>query len=73
MKPLTIAGLLFVLLGILGFATGGVIIKHPHTDIATSNLYIGHERRTLIPLSPYVSTIALVAGLGMLIAANRIR
>jgi hypothetical protein len=73
MKPLTIVGLVLILVGILGYATGGLTFTHRHTDIDSGPIEVSHDQRTLIPLSPYLSTIALVAGIGMLICAPRSR
>ena len=73
MKPLTIVGILLILFALLGYATGGLTFSHRHTDIDHGPVQVSHDQRTLIPLSPYLSTIALVAGIGMVALASRCR
>lgn len=62
MKPLTAVGLLLILLALIGYATGGLTFTHRHKDIDQGPIQISHDTRSTVPLSPYLSTIALVAG-----------
>jgi hypothetical protein len=73
MKPLTAVGLLLIVLALIGYATGGLSFTHRHTDVATGSIQISHEQRSTVPLSPYLSTVALVAGIGMIAFAGRTR
>jgi hypothetical protein len=73
MKPVTIIGFLLILLGIIGFATGGVSFTHQKKDIDVGPVQISHETKDTFPISPVLSTIALVAGLGLVAVGARAR
>lgn len=65
MKPSTIIGVLLILLGIIGFATGGFSFTHRHKDVDAGPIQISHDKKETVPISPVLSTIALVAGVGL--------
>jgi hypothetical protein len=65
MKPAIIIGIILILLGILGFATGGFSFTHRHKDVDAGPIQISHEKKESVPISPVLSTIALVAGVGL--------
>jgi hypothetical protein len=65
MKPLTIVGILLILLGIVGFATGGFSFTHPHKDIDAGPIQVSHDKKETVPISPILSTVALIAGAGL--------
>ncbi len=71
MKPLTIIGVLLIVLGIIGYATGGISFTHEKKDVDLGPVQISHKTQDTLPLSPVLSTISLVAGLGLVVAGAR--
>jgi hypothetical protein len=67
MKPLTIVGILLIVLGILGFATGGISFTHQKKDIDLGSVQISHKTQDTLPLSPIFSAVSLVVGLGLVV------
>ena len=67
MKPLTIVGILLIVLGIIGYATGGISFTHQKKDVDLGPVQISHKTQDTLPLSPILSTIALVGGLGLVV------
>lgn len=65
MKPATIIGIVLILLGIIGFATGGFSFTHRHQDVDAGPIQISHDKKETVPVSPVLSTIALIAGVGL--------
>ena len=71
MKPLTIVGLLLIVLGILGFALGGVSYPHEKQDAKIGPLEIDHQSTNTIPIPPVLSGIALVGGIALVIVGSK--
>ena len=71
MKPATIIGILLIVLGIVGFATGGLSFTHEKKDVDVGPVQISHKTQDTLPLSPILSTVALVAGLGLVVVGAR--
>jgi uncharacterized membrane protein YidH (DUF202 family) len=71
MKPATIVGILLIILGIIGFATGGLSFTHQKKDVDVGPVQISHQTKDTLPISPVLSTIALVAGLGLVVVGAR--
>ena len=71
MKPATIIGGLLILLGIIGFAAGGFSFTHQKKDVDLGPVQISHESTRTIPISPILSGIALVAGVGLVIVGSK--
>jgi uncharacterized membrane protein YidH (DUF202 family) len=71
MKPLTIIGIVLIVLGIIGFATGGISFTHQKKDVDVGPVQISHKTQDTLPLSPIFSTISLVVGLGLVVAGAR--
>jgi hypothetical protein len=71
MKPATIIGILLIILGIIGFATGGITFTHQKKDVDAGPLQISHKTQDTLPISPILSTISLVAGVGLVVAGAR--
>ena len=65
MKPATIIGALLILLAIIGFATGGISFTHQKKDVDLGPIQVSHETKDTFPISPILSTLALVAGIGL--------
>ncbi|WP_348266503.1 DUF3185 domain-containing protein [Edaphobacter paludis] len=73
MKAATIVGILLILLGIIGFAVGGVSFTHTKKDVDMGPLQISHQQKQTIPISPILSTIALIAGVGLVAVGAKSR
>ncbi len=71
MKPATIIGILLIILGIVGFALGGVTFTHQKKDVDMGPVQISHESQKTVPISPILSGIALVGGIGLVIVGSR--
>jgi hypothetical protein len=73
MKPATIIGIILILVGIIGFAVGGFSFSHEHQDAKVGPLDISHTQTSTVPIPPILSAIALVGGIGLVIAGSRSR
>ena len=71
MKPVTIIGIILVVLGIIGFATGGISVTHQKKDVDLGPVQISHKTQDTLPLSPIFSTVSLVAGLALVVVGAR--
>ncbi|MEO6912033.1 MAG: DUF3185 domain-containing protein [Edaphobacter sp.] len=73
MKAATIVGILLIILGIIGFAAGGISFTHEKKDVDLGPLQVSHEQKKTVPISPILSTVALVAGLGLVVVGAKSR
>jgi hypothetical protein len=71
LKPVTIIGIVLVVLGIIGFATGGISFTHRKKDVDLGPVQISHKTQDTLPLSPLFSTVSLVAGLALVVVGAR--
>lgn len=71
MKAATIVGILLIVLGIIGFVTGGVTFTHEKKDVNLGPLQVSHKEHDTFPISPILSTISLIAGVGLVVAGAR--
>lgn len=71
MKAATLVGILLIIIGIAGFAMGGISFTHQKKDVDLGPVQISHKQKDTMPISPILSTIALVGGIGLLIVGSR--
>jgi hypothetical protein len=71
MKPATIVGILLVVLGIIGFATGGLSFTHQKKDVDVGPVQISHKTQDTLPLSPIFSTVSLIAGVALVVVGAK--
>ena len=71
MKPLTIVGILLIVLGIIGYATGGISFTHQKKVVDLGSVQISRKTQDTVPLSPIFSTISLVAGIALVVVGVR--
>jgi hypothetical protein len=71
MKPASIIGFLLIILGVIGFAVGGVSFTHQKKDVDLGPVQVSHEQKETVPISPILSTIALVAGVGLVVVGAK--
>ena len=73
MKPATWIGALLILFAIIGFAVGGISFTHEKKDVDLGPVQIAHKQTSTFPISPVLSTLALVAGLGLVVVGAKSR
>ncbi len=71
MKAATLVGILLIILGIAGFAMGGISFTHEKKDVDLGPVQLSHKQKDTLPISPILSTLALVGGIGLLVAGSR--
>jgi hypothetical protein len=71
MKVATIVGILLVVLGVIGFAVGGVSFTHEKQDAKIGPIDIEHKQTSTVPISPILSGIALVGGIGLVVVGAK--
>jgi uncharacterized membrane protein YidH (DUF202 family) len=70
-KAATVVGIVLILVGIVGFAMGGFSFTHEKKDVDMGPVQIEHKKTESIPIPPILSTIALVAGVGLVVVGVR--
>jgi uncharacterized membrane protein YiaA len=71
MKAATVVGILLLVLGIIGFAVGGVSFTHQKKDVDVGPVQLSHKETSTMPISPILSTISLIAGVGLVVVGVR--
>ena len=71
MKAATIVGILLIILGIAGFAMGGISFTHDKKDVDLGPLHVSHREKDTLPISPILSGLALVGGIVLVISGSR--
>jgi hypothetical protein len=71
MKPATIIGVVLIVIAIVGFAMGGFSFKHEKKDIDAGPIQVSHQQTRTVPISPVLSTIALIGGMGLVAVGIR--
>jgi hypothetical protein len=71
MKPAGIVGIILIIIGIIGFAYGGMGWKTEKKDAQIGPLEITHKESHGIPLPPILSGICLVGGIVLVIVGSR--
>jgi hypothetical protein len=71
MKVAAVVGILLIILGIVGFAVGGISFTHQKKDVDLGPLQVSHNKTETMPISPILSAISLVAGVGLVVVGAR--
>ena len=71
MKAATIAGVVLIILGIVGFTMGGFSFTREKKDVDMGPIQIQHKQRKTVPISPAISLVAVVGGLVLVVAGSR--
>jgi uncharacterized membrane protein YidH (DUF202 family) len=71
MKPATIIGAILIIIGIIGFAMGGFSFTHEKKVVDAGPIQINHQKTETVPISPILSTIALIGGVGLVVVGLR--
>ena len=71
MKPATVVGIILIVIGIIGFAVGGINFTHEKKDVDLGPVQVSHEKKSTVPIPPILSTIALIGGIGLVVVGVR--
>jgi len=71
MKAATVVGILLVVLGIVGFALGGISFTHEKKVVDMGPVQLSHKETNTFPISPILSTVSLLAGVGLVVVGVR--
>lgn len=71
MKPITIIGIVLIIVGVVGFALGGFSFTHEKKDVDMGPLQISHQQTKTVPIPPALSAIALLGGIGLVVVGAR--
>jgi hypothetical protein len=73
MKPLSIAGIALIVLGLAALAYQGITYTSRETVVDIGPITATAERQKTVPLPPIFGIVAVVAGVGLLVAGSRKR
>jgi hypothetical protein len=73
MKPITIVGIVLIIVALIGFATGGLSFTHEKKDVDVGPVQISHKTKDTLPLTPIFSTASAVLGLALVVVGMRSR
>ncbi len=71
MKPALIVGILLIIGGLAGLVTGGFSFTKEKKDVDLGPIQVSHESKQSVPISPIVSSIAILAGLGLVVVGAK--
>jgi hypothetical protein len=64
---IVVVGIILIILGITGFAGGGISFHHKKKVVDMGPVQISHDQKKTLPISPALSIVSLVAGVGLVI------
>jgi hypothetical protein len=73
MKAATIVGIVLIVVAIAGFAVGGISFTHEKKDVDLGPIQVSHEQKQTLPISPILSVLSLIAGVGLVVVGIRSR
>jgi hypothetical protein len=73
MKPMTIAGIVLVVLGIAALIYGGISYTTRETVVDIGPIQATADRERTLPLPPLVGIVAVAGGIALLVAGVRKR
>jgi hypothetical protein len=68
-----IAGIILVIVGIIGLFYGGITYTRSKQTVSVGPISATVRQRETFPISPVVGGIALIAGIGLIVAGGRRR
>jgi hypothetical protein len=71
MKPISMAGILLVVLGALALAYQGITYTHREKIIDLGPIHATADEQKTIPLPPILGAIALVGGIALLVVGGK--
>ena len=73
MKVGTLVGLILVLVGLVGVVYGGITYTRKREVARVGPLQVTTQEERQLPISPSLGGIAIVAGVGLIVAVRRAR
>jgi hypothetical protein len=73
MKPMTIAGMTLIALGLVALVYQGITYTSRETVLDIGPLHATADRQKTLPLSPVLGLAALAGGVVLLVAGSRAR
>jgi hypothetical protein len=73
MKPITLGGVVLVVLGVLALVYQGITYTSRETIIDIGPLHATADRQKTLPLSPVLGAVAVAGGVVLLFAGGRTR
>lgn len=73
MKPLTIAGIALVVVGVIALIYGGITYTSRETVVDIGPIHATADRERTLPLPPIVGIVAVAGGVALLVSASRKR
>ena len=71
MKPMTLAGVVLVVLGVVALAYQGITYTRRETVIDIGPIHATADRQRTVPIPPVLGIVALVGGVLLLVAGGR--
>jgi hypothetical protein len=68
-----LAGIVLIVLGVIGLIWGGITYTKRRDTVSVGPISATVQQKETFPISPLVSGIALIAGIGLLVAGGRRR
>ena len=66
MKVATLVGLVLLVLGVIGFVTGGFSFTRDKTVVDAGPVQISASEKESVPVSPILSGIAVIGGIALI-------
>jgi hypothetical protein len=71
MKAATVVGILLLVLGVVGLAIGGISFTQSKKDVDLGPVQVSHTEKSIVPISPILSALSLIAGVGLVVVGVR--
>jgi len=71
MKPVTIVGVLLIIVGIAGLAFGGFSFTHKEKVLDVGPIEASADKKESLPVPPILGALAIVGGVVLLVAGAR--
>ncbi|MDP4190016.1 MAG: DUF3185 domain-containing protein [Bacteroidota bacterium] len=71
MKGTRIIGIILIILGILGFAFGGISFTKKEKIVDLGPIEVQSEKKESIPVTPIASAVAVVAGIVLVAVGSK--
>jgi drug/metabolite transporter (DMT)-like permease len=71
MKPITIAGILLIIVGVIGLAYQGIHYTQRENVLDVGSIHLTHDTEKQIPISPILGGLALAGGVALLVLGGR--
>ncbi len=71
MKPISLVGVVLIVLGVLALAYQGITYTHREKIVDIGPIHATADKQETIPLPPVVGGLALLAGIGLLVVGAR--